>query len=144
VNPAIFLRLWTAAHRAERLVALELSADGVDGFQLALLLLLAERRSATTSDLARALGVPFMTASDALQRLADAGDVERHPNPADRRSHLLSLTRAGAARAKAAQKPLERAARTLAAATEQPLADLEATLAALNAALDASVNITEP
>jgi DNA-binding MarR family transcriptional regulator len=144
VDADVFLRLWTAAHRAERLVALELSADGVDGFQLALMLLVAERKSATTSELARALGVPFMTASDALQRLVDAGDLERRPNPADRRSHLLSLTRAGAARVKSARKPLRRAARTLAGAAEEPLGDLEATLAALNAALDASLNITEP
>lgn len=139
----VFLRLWTAAHRGERLVARELAAEGVDGNQLALMLLLAEHEPATTSDLARALGVPFMTASDALQRLVDAGDVAREPNPQDRRSHVLSLTPAGKARVRAARKPLQRAARSLERSSAEPLADLEATLVALDRAIAASLDITE-
>ena len=68
-----FLRLWTAAHRGERLAARELDADGLGGPQLAMLLLVALHEPATTTVLAAALGVPFMTASDALQRLVGDG-----------------------------------------------------------------------
>jgi hypothetical protein len=53
-----FLRLWTAAPRAERLVARELEADGVVGRQLALLLLVELHAPATPTTLAAVFGVP--------------------------------------------------------------------------------------
>jgi DNA-binding MarR family transcriptional regulator len=127
-----FLRLWTAAHKAERLVARELEAAGVQGRQLALLLLVGELGPASTTALAAAIGVPFMTASDALQRLVDDGDVAQTPNPADRRSHVYALTAAGAARLRASAEPLRRAA----AAVDGPLADTAELDAALTRALE--------
>ena len=105
-----FLRLWTAAHRGERLAARELEADGLGGPQLAMLLLVALHEPATTTVLAAALGVPFMTASDALQRLVAEGEVEQAPNPADRRSRVFRLTAAGRSRVAAVEAPLRRAA----------------------------------
>ena len=41
------------------------------------------------------MGVPFMTASDALARLEARGTVRRKSNPADRRSSLFALTARG-------------------------------------------------
>ena len=101
-----FLRLWTAAHRGERLAARELEADGLAGPQLAMLLLVALHEPATTTVLAASLGVPFMTASDALQRLVAEGEVEQAPNPDDRRSRVFRLTAAGRARVAAVEAPL--------------------------------------
>jgi DNA-binding MarR family transcriptional regulator len=115
-----FLRLWTAAHRGERLAARELEADGLDGPQLAMLLLVALHEPASTTVLAAALGVPFMTASDALLRLVTEGEIEQAPNPADRRSHVFRLTAAGRARVAAVEAPLRRAA---AAARTDEVAD---------------------
>jgi DNA-binding MarR family transcriptional regulator len=132
----LFLRLWTAAHRGERLVARELARAGVDGTQLALLLLVAQRRSATTTELAADLGVPFMTASDALGKLEERGDVSREPNPDDRRSQVFALTAAGSARVKATRAPLRRALRALTATSDVPGAELAAGIRAVDEALE--------
>jgi DNA-binding MarR family transcriptional regulator len=127
--------LWIAAHRGERLVAHELERDGVDTPQLALLLLVERHQPATLTALATELGVPFMTASDAVTRLVDAELVSRAPNPDDRRSQLVSLTPAGRARLKAAQKPMRRALQLLAESPGADLSSAAAALAELNAAL---------
>jgi MarR family transcriptional regulator, lower aerobic nicotinate degradation pathway regulator len=127
-----FLRLWTAAHKGERLVAQELEVAGIQGRQLAMLLLVGELGPASTTVLATELGVPFMTASDALQRLVEDGVVAQAPNPADRRSYLYELTEAGRARVARVEEPLRRAA----AAIEGALADTAALDAALTRALE--------
>ena len=75
-----------------------------------MLLLVALHEPATTTVLAASLGVPFMTASDALQRLVGEGEVEQAANPADRRSRVFRLTAAGRARVAAVDAPLRRAA----------------------------------
>ena len=127
-----FLRLWTAAHKGERLVARELEAAGLHGRQLAMLLLVGELGPASTTVLASAMGVPFMTASDALQRLVEDGVVAQAPNPADRRSHVYELTGEGRFRLAALEEPLRRAA----AAVEGTPADTAALDAALSRALE--------
>jgi DNA-binding MarR family transcriptional regulator len=130
-----FLRLWTAAHRAERLVAREIEADGVAGRQLALLLLVELHEPATPTTLAAALGVPFMTASDALQRLVADGDVAQEPNPDDRRSHLYALTESGRSRLRAIEAPLRRAVASVRGATDSDAGALAAAVAELDEAL---------
>jgi MarR family transcriptional regulator, lower aerobic nicotinate degradation pathway regulator len=127
-----FLRLWTAAHKGERLAARELEAAGVQGRQLAMLLLVGELGPASTTALAAELGVPFMTASDALQRLAEDGVVAQAPNPADRRSYVYELTEEGHSRVAAVEEPLRRAAAAIGGA----LADTAALDAALARALE--------
>lgn len=52
----------------------------------------------TLTDLADGTGMPLTTASGYVRRFEDRGDVLREPNPDDGRSHLLSLTPAGADR----------------------------------------------
>jgi DNA-binding MarR family transcriptional regulator len=141
-DPRVFLALWQAAHRAERLVARELEAAGVDGTQLALLLIVGDRGRATTTEVATALGVPFMTASDALRRLEDAGEVARSPNPEDRRSTVVSLTAAGKRRLRAVSKPLQKAAVVLDESSPRPLDELHAVIEDLDAAIAAALDIT--
>ena len=135
----LFLQLWIAAHRGERLVAHELERDGVVTPQLAVLLLVERHQPATLTELATELGVPFMTASDAVGRLVDAGLASRAPNPDDRRSLLVSLTAAGRARLKAAQKPMQRALQHLVAAPDTDLSSAAAALAELNDLLAAAL-----
>ena len=47
------------------------------------------------SDLADGRGYDASTMSRRIAHLVDAGLVERHPDPADRRAHVLSLSAAG-------------------------------------------------
>jgi DNA-binding MarR family transcriptional regulator len=94
--------LWAVAHRAERVVARDLAAAGVDGTELAVLGLLARLGTANTTELAAEFGVPFMTMSSALQRLESRGDLVRSANPEDGRSHVFALSPDGRARAQAA------------------------------------------
>src|SRR4051794_35212276 len=129
-----FLRLWTSAHRGERVVARELGRAGAEVPQLAMLLLVELHEPVSTTQLAEAIGVPFMTASDALSRLTDAGLADRAPNPRDRRSHLFTLTEAGRERLGATRAPIERALARL-AATGADVDALGTALEALNEAL---------
>ena len=112
--PSLLLALWNAARAADSRARIEMRAAGVADDELAVLLTLAQAgRGLTTTELASRVGAAFMTTSDAAARLEGRGDVERIPNPADRRSHLLALTDLGAARAAAARAPLERALASL-------------------------------
>jgi DNA-binding MarR family transcriptional regulator len=56
---------------------------------------LASNPGATTVDLAAHLGVTKQAASKAVTELTDWGYVERRPHPADKRAHVLALTRRG-------------------------------------------------
>jgi DNA-binding MarR family transcriptional regulator len=143
-DPRVFLALWQAAHRAERLVARELEAAGVDGTELALLLLVGELGEPTPTEVATALGVPFMTASDALRRLEAAGELVRSPNPDDGRSYVFSLTAAGKRRLRAVAKPLRRAVAALDDSSTVPVDELHAVIEDFDNALAASLDITIP
>jgi DNA-binding MarR family transcriptional regulator len=139
--------LWSAAHLAERLVARELGARGVEGEQLALLLLLSLAGAPQTQTaLARELGVPFTTLGHAAARLVARGDAERVPNRRDRRSHLVALTAKGEARAAAAGPALEAALAALAAALPDgaaPTAGVERIREGLRSALAEEAAISE-
>jgi DNA-binding MarR family transcriptional regulator len=137
---AFFLRLWTSAHRGERIVARELAREGAEVPQLAMLLLVELHEPASTTQLAEAIGVPFMTASDALGRLTDAGLVARQPNPRDRRSHVFSPTEAGRERLAATREPILRALERL-AATGADVDGLADTLERLNDALGEALRV---
>ena len=62
-----------------------------------LLSLIGAAKAITTTEVAARLGTPVTTASDRIRRLEERGLAERRPNPADGRSHLVSLTPAGQA-----------------------------------------------
>jgi DNA-binding MarR family transcriptional regulator len=106
----LLLELWTAAHTAERVVARELAERRVDDDQLALLLRLSlAEEPPTPTTLAEETGVTVRTLTHALGRLMARGDAERLPNPRDRRSYVVRLTRKGQKRAAAATPALTRA-----------------------------------
>jgi len=110
----LFVELWTTARRSVRLVAELLAQEGVGDDELACLMqLAASPEGLTITEIADAMGVPFMSASDAVGRLERAGDVERAPHPSDGRAVLILLTRAGSERAQAAAALLDRLARSL-------------------------------
>jgi DNA-binding MarR family transcriptional regulator len=62
-----------------------------------LMSLIGASGSITTTEVASRLGIAVTTASDRIRRLEERGFAERMPNPADGRSHLVSLTTSGRA-----------------------------------------------
>ena len=105
---------------AERVVARHLQEAGVSGEQLALLSLIATVEPITPTALAAELGVPLTTLADALRRLDARGELERSPNPADQRSHLITLSGEGRARLEAVEPQLRKAADELSAELRLP------------------------
>jgi DNA-binding MarR family transcriptional regulator len=65
--------------------------------QMHTLEMLGHMEKPTMKELAQRLGVTTGTLTTMINRLEQTELVERKPNPDDRRSYLLSLTRAGAA-----------------------------------------------
>jgi MarR family transcriptional regulator, organic hydroperoxide resistance regulator len=105
------LRVWFRFIRLHRRVsaaiAAEMRALGLSIPQFDLLSTLTEREGLTQQELAERLYVTKGNVSGLVDRLVEAGLVERRPSPGDRRSHALHLTREGrrlAERAMAAQK----------------------------------------
>jgi MarR family transcriptional regulator, organic hydroperoxide resistance regulator len=105
------LRVWFRFIRLHRRVsaaiATEMRALGLSIPQFDLLSTLTEREGLTQQELAERLYVTKGNVSGLVDRLVEAGLVERRPSPGDRRSHALHLTREGrrlAERAMAAQK----------------------------------------
>jgi DNA-binding MarR family transcriptional regulator len=120
---------------AERVVARHLQEAGVSGEQLALLSLIATAEPITPTALAAELGVPLTTLADALRRLDARGELERSPNPADQRSHLLALSDQGRVRLEAVEPPLRRAAAELSVELQLSPAEVERALDDLHGAL---------
>ena len=94
-NLSLLLLVVAAHQRLGRLVERELSSDGVEPADYALLSLIGVRGPARLTEVAAALGTRITTASDAVRRLESRGHVARLPNPDDGRSWLFELTEAG-------------------------------------------------
>ena len=120
---------------AERVVARHLQEAGVSGEQLALLSLIATVEPITPTALAAELGVPLTTLADALRRLDARGELERSPNPADQRSHLITLSGEGRARLEAVEPQLRKAADELSAELRLPPEEVSEALDDLHGAL---------
>ncbi|MFE1600870.1 MarR family winged helix-turn-helix transcriptional regulator [Methylobacterium sp. ID0610] len=124
------MRIWFRFVRLNRRVVAAVAADlkalGLSIPQFDVLSTLSEREGLTQQDLAERLYVTKGNVSGLIDRLVEAGLVERRPIPGDRRSHALHLTPAGRDLARtgmAAQTAY--VARTLATLPAEDLADLE-------------------
>ncbi|WP_375455350.1 MarR family winged helix-turn-helix transcriptional regulator [uncultured Methylobacterium sp.] len=125
------LRVWFRFIRLNRRVTaamgVELRAIGLSIPQFDVLSTLTEREGLTQRDLAARLYVTKGNVSGLIDRLVEAGLVERRAIPGDRRSHALHLTGAGselALRGLAAQAAY--VGRTLGRLGAADLADFEA------------------
>ncbi len=124
------LRVWfrfvRLHRRAAGAIAAELKTLGLSIPQFDLLSTLTEREGLTQQELAERLYVTKGNVSGLVDRLVEAGLVERRAIAGDRRSHALHLTDKGrdlAARGIAAQQAYVR--RTLGRLPPEDLADLE-------------------
>ncbi len=118
-----FIRLY---RRATNAVANELKALGLSIPQFDLLSTLTEREGLSQQELAERLYVTKGNVSGLLDRMVEAGLVERRPIPGDRRSNALYLTDKGrdlAEKGIATQRAY--VVRTLGTLPAQDLADLE-------------------
>ena len=96
-NRQLFLKVDTAAQYVGQIVDERLRPVGIPGFLLALLTHVRDNAPVSPSTVSLASGVPATTLRDNIQRLVDRRLVRRIPNPEDRRSYLLVLTRRGEA-----------------------------------------------
>ena len=129
---------WTAAHMAERLVAEHMERAGVSDEQFALLSRIALDGPVTPTALAAEMGVPPTTLADAVRRLDERGEIERLPNPADGRSHLLTLSPAGRKRVEAAAPAVWSALEEMRGHLGVPSEEVEAALDELHRSLRAA------
>lgn len=84
-----------AQQRLAEFTAQALAPYGIDGRQLAVLLVLAGQGPASQQEAAQRLGVDRTTMVGLLDVLEDKGLVTRHPAKADRRKNVVELTPAG-------------------------------------------------
>lgn len=81
--------------RLGALTAAALAPYGLDGRELAVLLVLAGCEPASQQQAARQLGIDRTTMVAHLDALEDKGLVARHPHAEDRRKNIVELTAAG-------------------------------------------------
>jgi DNA-binding MarR family transcriptional regulator len=101
-----YLHLLSRAARVAQTVADEGLADlKLSAAQAGALFSLSAETATSVTSMAEAMGLAQSAASVLVQKLEQAGLVERTPDPSDRRAALLMLTARGAAvRARAAER----------------------------------------
>jgi DNA-binding MarR family transcriptional regulator len=85
-----------------------LRAHDISMWGYAVLLALGERPTRTQVALAAAIGADKTRVIPVLDELQDRGLIERRPDPADRRAHLLSVTPSGKRLRESVQRDIQR------------------------------------
>ena len=132
---ALVLDLYTAANLALAKLDRELKEIGLPLAYLGVLTEIRISEPITPTALAARTGFPLTTLTDYLQQLIERGEVRREPNPADRRSHLLSVTPAGRERLQASSRAVARVVQAMTPQLERPLWEYEDVVAEVRAAL---------
>ncbi|GJD48833.1 hypothetical protein OPKNFCMD_1559 [Methylobacterium crusticola] len=131
----VWFRFIRLHRRVSAAVAAELRAVGLSIPQFDVLSTLSEEQGMTQQDLAERLYVTKGNVSGLIDRLVEAGLVERRPIPGDRRSHALHLTEAGLSLAQAGiAAQTGYVARTLGHLPARDVAELERVVLAWRAA----------
>ena len=138
-NRQLFLKASTTAQYVAQIVDEQVKPIGIPGYLLALLTHVRDHAPVSPSTVSLASGVPATTLRDNVQRLVDRRLVRRIPNPDDRRSYLLILTRRGEAVTEAAGPALLEAYLALEQRLRLPLEQYELMLDELNAALQGTL-----
>jgi DNA-binding MarR family transcriptional regulator len=137
-NP--FYALFVANQRLRGLLAIAMRDAPIRSDEYGVYSAVFMARSLTPTQLARSTGMPLTTVADYIRTMAERGHLVRRPNPADRRSVLLSLSPAGEETVQAVMPAFTRAVRTvydeLTIANDELVAALEAMAAATERAME--------
>jgi MarR family multiple antibiotic resistance transcriptional regulator len=134
----VFTDLVRAETRLYNAVTERLKAEaGVGAGHFELLRYVRDHPDARVADLASAFAIGVGTTSKIVDRMEKEGWLERHPNPANRRSSLLALTPAGESVVSQAEPAWQAAIQDiLGAVTAADLTALSRALAALRSDLE--------
>lgn len=132
---ALVLDLYTVGNLAVARLDRELREIGLPLAYLGVLTEIRLSEPITPTALATRSGIPLTTLTDYLQQLIERGEVAREPNPADRRSHLLTVTPAGRERLVASSQAVGRVVKAMTPHLDRPLWEYEDVVAELRAAL---------
>jgi DNA-binding MarR family transcriptional regulator len=135
IDPDLLIEIWAAAQYVDLLVQEAMAWVGSTGERLATLARIG-RGPITLSELAAAMGQPFMTVSDAVRQLVSWGEVAVTPHPSDGRSKLISVTAAGRERLRHSAEPLLAVGRAIDDALEGDPRAIRASLLDLRRALE--------
>lgn len=108
--------------RLAELTTAALAPHGINGRELAVLLVLAEGEPASQQQAAGRLGVDRTSMVALLDTLEEKGLVERRPHARDRRRNVVELTSAGRGTVRAAKRAGEEAEQRFLAPLSQPQA----------------------
>ena len=128
--------LWAVGQYVDGLVHSAMAHARSSGDLLAMLAHIASAGPLSTTELAAALGVAFMTASDHVERLIAAGEVRRIPHPTDGRSKLLEVTAAGRRRYRTAEPAIRSVTAAIEAHLRTPPSRVRAALRDLRSAVE--------
>ena len=84
----LLVDIWAASQLVASVLDRKLMEIGLDPYGWGTLSVIGAFGPVTPSDVAWRTGRPLTTTSDLIRRLVDRGEVERLPNPEDRRSQL--------------------------------------------------------
>jgi DNA-binding MarR family transcriptional regulator len=132
--------LFVANQRVRALLAIALRDAPIRSDEYGVYSAVFMARHLTPTQLARSTGMPLTTVADYIRAMAERGHLERNPNPADRRSVLLSLSPAGEETVRAIMPVFTRAVRMIYEELTVPNDEL---LAALDAIALATERATE-
>ena len=91
----VLFGVWLVSRATTELLNDALRPSGLDADEFAVYSVLMSADAVTPSELARWMAAPATTVSSYVKRLETRGHIERVPNPADRRSFRLQLTKTG-------------------------------------------------
>jgi len=138
----LLVDIWAAGQLVGALLDRKLEEAGLDPNGWGTLSVIGAFGPVTPSDVAYRTGRPLTTTSDLIRRLVDRGEVERLPNPDDRRSQFLRLTEKGEQNWRAGWPAVDTTIADVAANLDQPLDDVHDAIVNLVAALrEASRNV---
>lgn len=94
-GPTILLDLFLTNQRRKRMIEAALAQTELPAEDYPVYVLVGAEGPWTPTGLAKRMEMPLSTMLFRLRRLEQRGHAERVPNPDDRRSYLIRLTRAG-------------------------------------------------
>lgn len=108
LDTSVLHLLHRAGQVADDLFAKEIADDALTPRQFAVLAVLAQKQTASQTDIVAATGIDRSTLADIVRRLVERGLVARKRSRLDARAYDVRLTASGQAALKAAQPAVDR------------------------------------